>query len=367
MKLDINYDGLKAAGTESQQRTALFNSLKAAFLFGTIALAAAGPAAAAKASAHHLSMMSGPSGDALTVDKVKAYLGSDRAVPVTGSKWATPGDNPVLQNTSERVVAFFAENVREMDLGYQVLFDDVPGLLGSNQDSFDLIGAHMGFSWDQREPGGAIKPRRNISESTTSVKYLEFADGFSILDAWFQFAKYYLISDAVNEFLSTYYDKKASLHYGLITGQPSSINVAFATDDATTFNKAVSGVLRKLDAKGSSIGANAQVDIVVNPENVGRVLAMLDAQRGSPMIAYGTQKQPIAFSVRNVIVTLKAPASEAAYYVVVPGRKLKRADWKALTVETKREASVTATDWYGHGQYNAVAGDVDQIARVLLG
>jgi hypothetical protein len=84
------------------------------------------------------------------------------------------------------------------------------------------------------------------------------------------------------------------------------------------------------------------------------------------MLAYGTNKQPIAFSVRNVIVSTKVAAAENNYYVVLPGRKLKRADWKALTIESKREPSVAAEDWYGRGQYNAIAGDSAQIARVLF-
>lgn len=363
MRFNINYDGLRSLSTVEEQRSALFKSLKAALLMPVIALEVLGPAQAAKAAAGDGARFAGPE-VSLSVDAVKSWLTSERATRF-GAKWATPGDNPALVGTAENVVAFFAENVREMDLGYQVLFDDVPGLLGGNQDHFDLIGASMGFTWDQRDPGGQIKPRRNINENSATVKFLEFADGFSILDVWFQFSKYYHIADAVNEFTSTYYNKKAELHYALITGQGAGINVAFDTDDTTTFNKAVAGILRKCEAKGYGIGSNAQVDILVSPERVGRILAMLDARRGSPIIAFGTQSQPIAFSVRNVIVSTKVAAADTGYYVVLPGRKLKRGDWKALTVESKREPSVTATDWYGHGQYNAIAGDADQIARVL--
>ena len=70
--------------------------------------------------------------------------------------------------------------------------------------------------------------------------------------------------------------------------------------------------------------------------------------------------------MRNVIVTTKVPANDANYYVVLPGRKNKRADWKPLTVESKREPAASAEDWYGKGQYNAIVGDADQIARVAL-
>lgn len=364
MKLILNIDGIRSAGNAAAQRTELFKQLKASLALMPLMLGAMSAAEAAKASGDARSQFAGPKFDGLTEDRVKAYLLSDRAAPVLGAKWATPGDNPALQQAASNVVQFFADNIRDLDLGYLALFDEVPGLLGSNQDHFELIGASMGFTWDQAKPGDIIKPRRQVTESKTNVGYLTFRDGFSFLDEWFDYSKYYHIANVSNEFVSTYYNKKAELHYGLITGQSSAIDIAFATDDSTTFNKAVADILRKCEAKGYSLGSNPQVDIVVSPEQSGRVLALLDAKRGSPIVAYGTQKQPIAFSVRNVIVTTKVAANDTGYYVVLPGRKLKRADWKALTVETQRDAASSSQDWYGTGRYNAIAGDSDQIRRV---
>jgi hypothetical protein len=79
MKLNINYDGLRALATPGEQRTALFNSLKAALLFPVIALDLLGPTAAAKAAENSKSQMEGPSEVVLTLDQVKSYLLSDRA------------------------------------------------------------------------------------------------------------------------------------------------------------------------------------------------------------------------------------------------------------------------------------------------
>lgn len=365
MKLNLHYDGLRSLATDDERRTALFKGINAALLSLPILCAAFGPQQMAKATAHHTAQVSGPA-PKIDVDNVKAFLTSDRAVPILGQKWAVPSDNPALADRASRIVEFFAENVGDIDTGYQVLFDEVPGMLGGTQDSFELVGAYMGFTWDQLAPGAQIKPRRDINESVTPVKYATYGDGFSLLDEWLQYGKYYRVSDAVNEFLSTQADTKAQRHYGLITGLGAGINVAYATDDTTTFNKAVAGILRKSEKKGYALGGNTQVDILVSPENVGRVLAMLDARRGSPMIAFGTQKQPIAFGVRNVIVSTKVADSTNGYYVVLPGRKLKRADWMLLKIESKRDPSVAAEDWYGRAQYNAIVGDQDQVARVLF-
>lgn len=366
MRLIINYAGVRAAGTDAQKRTALYGQLKAALMLLPLALASVSASEAVKASVHSDSRISGGDFRGLTEERAKSFLQSDRAATIMGAKWATAGDNPILQQTTSNMVQFFADNVQEMDLGYLALFEEVPGMLGSDQDHFELLGASMGFTWDQRKPGAIIKPRREVTENKVVVPYLTFSDGFSFLDDWFRFSKYYHIAEVSNEFVSTYYNKKAELHYGLITGQGAGIDIAFTVDDATTFNTAVADILRKGEKK-FALGANVQVDIVVSPEKVGRVLAFLDAQRGSPMIAFGSQKQPIAYSVRNIIVTTKVAAADTGYYVVLPGRKLKRAEWTPLTVESKREPAASAEDWYGKGQYNAIAGDSDQIRRVKYG
>ena len=367
MKINLNYDALNAMGTIEEKRTALFDGLKGALLIQALGLAMMSPAEAAKASLGPQSRIGGiEEGKSFMPgeERIKSFLTGHRAAPYLGAKWAVPSDNPHLQTTTGHLAGFFADGVSDIDLGYQVLFDDVPGMLGGNQEAFDLIGASMGFTWDQRKPGAKVEPKREINENKVSVLALEFADGFGILDRWLQFSKYYAVADAINEFVAKYYDKKASLHYGLFTGQGAGIDQAFATDAATTFNAAVASIMRACEAKGYALGSNPQVDILVSPEKVGYVLAFLDATRGSPMIAFGTQKQPIAFSVRNVIVSTKVTAADTGYYVVLPGRKNKRADWKALTVETSRDAHASATDWVGAGQYNAIAGDSAQVRRV---
>lgn len=355
----INYDAIGAL-PKADQRAALFKSIGGALAVHSLGLAMLTPAEIAKASS------AAPEAPAVGETRIKSFLTSDRATPYLGQKWAVPSDNPGLQSVTGNIAEFFATGVTDIDLGYQALFADVPGLLGSNQDHFELLGASMGFTWEQRPNGGIVKPRREITESKVSVPFLEYAEGFGILDVWLDYSKWYHVADAVTEFVSKYHDTKASRHYGLITGQGSGIDVAFATDDATTFNKAVAGVLRKCEAKGYALGSNVQVDILVSPENVGRVTAFLDAKRGSPMIAYGTQKQAVSFSVRNIIVTTKVPAATNGYYVVLPGRKLKRGDWKALTIETARDAHASSTDWVGKARYNAIVGDADQLARVLF-
>lgn len=363
MRHNMNFAALQGM-PESGQRTALFSAIKAKLLLMPMLVDMLGPVRAAKATASNDARFSGGTIAAPTLDEVKAYMtGNGAAKFLGGQKWAVPADNPILTQQSNAVVAFFHDSIKDVDLGFQVLFDLVD-LRGSNQESFDLLNSNFGIVWEQAKPGGKVKPRREISESKTTVPYLTYRAGLSLLDDWIRYQKYYLISDALAEFEGKYWETQADLHYGLLTSLGAGIDVAFATDDATTFNAAAAAILRANYGKGYAIGSNAQLDIVVSPEKVGRVLAMLDAKRGSPMVSFGTQKQPISFSVRNVIVTNRVPANSTGYYLVLPGRKLKRGVWQDMTIETQRDAAVSAEDWYGKGQFNAIVGDSDQVRRV---
>lgn len=364
MRHNLNYAALNGLPL-ADQRKALFSGIKATLLLAPMMVDMLGPTRAAKAAASGESRFAGDELVAPTAAEISAYLTSNKAAKFmpNGQKWAVPADNPYLTQQTGTMVSFFHDSMKSVDLGWQVLFDFID-LRGSNQDHFELINSNLGITWEQKKPGGTVKPRREVTESKTSVGYLTIRAAFSLLDDWLRYQKYYLITDALAELEGKYWENLATAHYGLLTALSTGIDVAYTTDDTTTFNAAAAKILRASDGKGYALGSNAQLDIVVSPEKVGRVLAFLDAKRGSPMVAFGTQKQPISFSVRNVIVTNNVTAGDTGYYLVLPGRKLKRATWQDLTVESAREPSVSAEDWFGKAQYNAVIGDSTQVARV---
>lgn len=281
------------------------------------------------------------------------------------TKYATPDQNPNLTGPAQAVTSWFHSNMAEIDVGYLALFDLVD-LRGQQQSQFDIRTTSAGITWAQRVPGAETQIRRKFAEGKVEVPYIEYSAGLGILDVWLQFNQFWNVSEAVSEFMATEQDKRAGIHYGLFTALGSGIDQAFAIDDATTFNNAASTVLRNVRASGYAAGANAQFDILCAPESVGRILAMLDAKRGSPMIAFGTQKEPIAFSVRNVISTTHVPANTNGYYLVLPGRKIKRGLWMDVKLESKRDIATSAEDWVGRTQYNAAIADQNQVRRVLF-
>ncbi len=290
----------------------------------------------------------------VTVDSVKAYL---------GRKYVTPSDTPELAAGAARVQSYFHTNMPEIDLGWTNLFTYID-MRNSVQSSFDILDTSAGVSFEQKAPGEEVKIRRGISEAKTTVPYVTYADGIGILDDWLRFQNYWSIEQAVTEFRAKAWDKQAEIHYGLLTAQSTAIDVAFDTDDTKTFNKAAGALFRAVRSSGYAVGQNAGLWIVTSPEQVGRVLKMLEATKGSLVVGYNANAQPIAYNVAGIISTTYVSAADTGYYLVLPGRKMQRANWMDLSIESNRDIYKRAQDWVGTMQFNAAIGDTAQVRRV---
>lgn len=293
-------------------------------------------------------------GTEITDTQVKAHL---------ARKWATPGDNPILEDVAARTTSWFHSNMPELDLGWTNLFQLVD-LRGSNQDTFEILDTNAGITYEQIKPGAKIKPRREFSEARTPVKYLTYGTGIGIQDDWLRFQRFWNIEQVTAEARSQAWDTQAQLHYGLFTGQGSGIDVAYDTNDAKTFNSAAAGVLRAVSSAGYGAGQNTSFWILCAPEHVGRILAMLELRSGSQALAFKASNEPLAYNVAGVIASTHVPSNSTGYYLVMPGRKNQRGVWKDLTVESERDIYSRAQDWVYSMQFNAAVGNSAQVRRV---
>lgn len=287
-------------------------------------------------------------------EQVKGYL---------QQKWAVPADTPNLASVAGQIVSYFHTNMPEVDNGWQQLFTLVD-MRDSVQDHFEILDTNLGVTFSQIKPGAEIKIRRNVTEDVTTVKYLSYADGIGILDDWIRFQKFWNVQQAIMEFQAKAQDNLASSHYSLLTALTSGVNVAFDTDDTKTLNAAAAKILRAARGKGYGISQNSGFVIVCAPEMVGRITKMLTATAGTLIVAYNANVQPVNVHVSAVVATTYVAANDTGYYLVLPGRKLQRGNWKDLTIESARNINFRATDWTGVQQYNAAIGDQAQVARV---
>ena len=293
----------------------------------------------------------------ITFDQVKAYL--------VGHKYVTEGDTPILDDLAGRVYEVFHSNMPDMDVGYQMIFQDLD-LRQSKQSSFELVDTNAGATWTQKKPGEATKVRRAITEASTTVKYLTFASGLGILDDWIRYQQWWTIEDAVAEQRAGGLDKRAEIHYGLLTALGAGVNEAFDTDDTKTLNNAAATILRAVRKKGYGTSQNAGFVIACAPEKVGRITKMLTANSGSLIVAYNANVQPITVRIRAVVSTTHIPAADNNYYLVLPGRKLKSGTWMDQQIERIRDGYKRAEDMVATMQFNAVVGDSDQVRRVAF-
>lgn len=338
---------------EAAKRAAVFTQIKTALSIPLLLAHEFQNSLLSKGLVNRQGIASAPTFDQLKSFAHRTFFGGD-------AKYATPDANPILTTATGLLEQWFHE-LTYFDFNYLRSFGYI-NLIGSNQDSFKINTTSAGVTWTQRNPGDRTPVRREFAEGEQSVGMLEFSAGIGILDVWLQFNQFYRIEEVVNEFINAAHVKRASLHYALITATTNE--EAFATDDATTFNNAISTMVQATKNKGYGLGANPVVDAYVDTKRAGRVLAMLEATRGSLTVAYGTQDQPITVSPRSVNVCPDLSTSGSGYYLVLAGGKLKTADWKRLTIESQRDITASATDWVGVEQYNAAAGDANQIIRV---
>lgn len=353
MQINLDYSSIKDAPLEAKRKSIAKQVAFELAKYGLIVDALGKNAAAA----------TGQLWDPETNAKRKVSLSLEQASEALRRKYATPDQNPVLTTPATAMQHWFHSNMPELDLGWLPLFDLVD-LRGRGQDRFEIDTTSLGVTWEQRLPGEKTSIRRVVSEAQVVCALVEYTAGIGILDRWIEYNNFWKIDEVVSEFIANGADNRASVHYGLFTAQSTGIDVNFATDDTTTFNTAAATILRAVRSSGYAVGSNAQFDILCSPEKVGRILAMLDAKRGSPIVAFGTQDQPIAFNVRNVISTTYVTAADTGYYLILPGRKNKRGLWKDVTLESGRDVAASATDWVGVEQFNAAVADTAQVRRV---
>ena len=348
---------------EDQQKTALRGMVALGLKLPHMALDMLGTRAA-NLFADPKSKMAGAAPTIPTVDDIKRYLTSDDAAAkhFRGQKWAVPGDNPQLTDVANAMNQFYHE-LPAIDQGYLPLFDFVD-MRASAETAFEIINTSLGVTWTRIGDAGNQKVRREIAEGSVSIGYLTYGAGLGIQDDWFRFNKFYLVEDAVREFQAKYFSTLADVHYALFTGLAAGVNVAFATNDQQTLNNAGAAIARAMEPKGYG-SSNMQFDIITSPEQVGRILQMLEARQGSTFVAM-QNRQPIAWTVRNVIASTRVTSGDTGYYLVLPNLRNKRAQWLDPTLESERIASAAATDWYGRAQFNAAIGDSSQVRRVLF-
>lgn len=278
---------------------------------------------------------------------------------ILAQKGATgPSDAPNLMNRNTPVTAgvFYTAMVDPLlDFGFEELFDFVD-MRQSLQTSFDILDVSNLITFAEVKSGERMK-KYGIQDAKSTVSKMIVAAALGILDDWINYAMYWNLNQAAVEAKSKYYDKMATDHYALIVAGAQA--QAFATDDITTINNACADILTDCAAKGFTLTGNEVFELRANVTLKQRIEKAFALTFNSP----NADKNQLVHTLNRKYST-KLLTTE--YYVVLPGRKLKRGIWSDLSAETDRDILMRGTDVAYVGEYNAGVGEVQQIRKCAL-
>ncbi len=299
------------------------------------------------------------------VDALCKALGKIQGDPVKKYAAATVDGQKIVGHDANLMPAapvalVMSDQLKSPDRGYEVLFDEVD-MRASSNDTFKIIDVSGGVTFYQQRPGEEAKLSKLPKAAVALVSFLRFTGGFAILDDWLRFNQYYLIDQLFADTTRNWFDKKATIHYGLLTALSSAVNQAFVTDDISTINAACAGILQDLTDAGYAVDENSQFDITVNPTIKERILMALYAGYLNP----NTNNKKIIWNIRNVIATSKIV--NTSYYVSLPGGKNMRGEWEDFNLRPpQRNELALGADHVWTGAYNPVIGEAKQHKRCAL-
>jgi hypothetical protein len=278
---------------------------------------------------------------------------------IMAAKGATgPSDAPNLMNRNTPVTAgvFYTAQVDPLlDFGFEDLFDFVD-MRQSLQTNFDILDVSNLITFAEVKSGEKMK-KYGIQDGKSTVSKMIVAAAIGILDDWINYVQFWNLNQAVIEARSKYYDKMATDHYSLISA--GAVAQAFATDDITTINNACASILTGCAGKGFTLTGNETFELRANINLKARIEKAFALNFNSP----NTDKNQLVYTLNRKYST---KLSTTEYYVVLPGRKIKRGVWSDLSAETDRDILTRGTDVAYCGEYNAGVGEVQQVRKLAL-
>ncbi len=278
---------------------------------------------------------------------------------ILAAKGATgPSDAPNLMNRQMPVTAgVFYDAVLDplLDFGFEDLYDFID-MRQSLQTQFDILDVNNLITFAEVKTGERMK-KYGIQDGKASVSKMIVAAALGIMDDWINYAMYWNLNQAAIEAKSKYYDKQAADHYALISS--SAVNQTFVTDDITTINTACASILTGCANKGFTLTGNEAFELRANITMKARIEKAFALNFNSP----NTDKNQLVYTLNRKYST---KLSTTEYYVVLPGRKLKRGVWSDLSAETDRDILIRGTDVAYCGEYNAGVGEPQQIRKCQL-
>ena len=282
---------------------------------------------------------------------------------MSGKGFTSPSDaGDVMNRATPVTAAVFYTGVVDplLDFGFEDLFDLVD-MRGSKQTSFDIVDVTNTITFAEIKSGERMKSY-GITTGKSTVSKMIVGAAIGILDDWINYAMYWNLNQAAVEARSKYFDKQATDHYALVEAGYTA--QAFATDDITTINTACATALTDLQGKGFTVTGNEVFELRAPVALKQRIERAFNLVFNSPVATTANNPTQLVFSLNRKYTTKFT--TNNYYYVILPGRKMKRGIWSDLSAETDRDILLRGTDVAYMGEYNAAIGEIKQVRRCAL-
>jgi hypothetical protein len=291
----------------------------------------------------------------VVIQKLNSYLSAPQQaaerIAAKVQEYTTKDGTPDMFDAIN-VLKILQSDVVEFDFGWKEGFE-VQDMRQTSKSSFDIMDLTSGLTFEAVAEGMEAKIY-GVSGDKTTVPMSLYGGGLAFSQIWWDDQEFYKVEQQARDFRSKYYKAQATIAYGLL--DDTTNDVAFATNDQTTINNAISELIN--DNFGSlPVTGMEEFVIYCNPKLKQRIAAALNS-----VVAYTAEKQ-LLYSVK--LVSTPFMTSTTYYWVVLPGLKNQWGERQDLVVLDEVDIYRYAKNVVGWGRYGG-AINTDQIRRCAL-
>tara|TARA_Y100000310_G_scaffold63233_3_gene58561 strand:+ start:1416 stop:2354 length:939 start_codon:yes stop_codon:yes gene_type:complete len=248
----------------------------------------------------------------------------------------------------------FQIDVGAIDLGWAAAFDEVDLRAGS-KSSIDLLDVSSGLTFAKvREGSRALI--YGVSGAKTTISADLYGGGVGFLRTWWDDEEWYKVEEMARDFRYKFENQRATIMYNLIQNT-SAEDVAFDTNDQTTWGNAASDLIVDLDATVAGVATDSTTFLLYHhPSLKQRVATALNT-----VTAY-TSKQTLIYNVQPIS---SPKVANTKFWMVAPGGKNKYLRRMDLTLLSDEDITMFAEDVVGWGRYGGYINTA-QVREIAL-
>lgn len=258
------------------------------------------------------------------------------------------------------------------DLGWEQAFRQVT--LGKGQDQWEIYDVANSLTFFRVEEGQRIEVA-GLTGTKVNAEVGYYGGAIGWTDKWIRFRKVPAMIELAEVFRNKFWTNKANIHYALLAAAAALNVTAYqgvvadgqGRRDVRTMNQAAFDLTNRNINKGYGDMANAPLILYANPHDEERIEAIFKVISNAWA---STNNRVEAITARRIsrVYTYNSNIVAGSPILVLPGRKIQKADAMAPTVYNQEQDILTLNRvqavW---AIFGAIIADTDQCQTITLG